>query len=349
MFMARDDGRAEVQHYVPRLLLRGFLRQPQAKEQVFVFDKHEDRSFPTNITNIAAERKFYDFDVDDNQIDVEGIFSELESNTKSAFEKLIEAESLAALDADQKSWLSVFLATQQLRTRHMREVIKALNEGIAQHIESRGFNPQETEGFEPIETEDDLTRASLVQLARSMGPHSTILSTKACFLAITSADRPFWISDHPVVMHNDREFGPYGNIGLAVPGIQIYLPLTSTLLLALWCTTNADMLCENVERAKRERKELSVMRVLGRDVDRDEIERQLDKWQAIVEDGEPYLEALNKGSAVEATAENVTFYNHLQVRWAHRFLISPTDDFALAKKMISDNSKYRRGLMPKLT
>ncbi len=234
-----------------------------------------------------------------------------------------------------------------MRTRHIREVIKALNEGVAQHIEKLGFDPQETEGFEPIETEDDLKRASLVQLAHSMGPHSTIMSTKACFLAITSADRPFWISDHPVVLHNDREFGPYGNIGLAVPGIQIYLPLTSTLLLALWCTTNADTLYENVERAKRERKELSVMRVLGRDVDRDEIERQLDKWQAIVEDGEPYLQALTKGSAVEATAENVTFYNHLQVRWAHRYLISPIDDFALAKKMISDNSVYRKGLLPK--
>ena len=346
--MARDDGRVEVQHYVPRLLLRGFLREPKAKKQVFVYDKHEDRSFSTNITNIAAERGFYDFEFDDIQVDVEGILSELENNTNSAFERVIETESLAALDDEQKSWLSVFLAIQQLRTRHFREVIKAFNEGTAEHIRNLGFNPLETEGFEPIETEDDLKRASLALLAHSMGPHSTLMSTKVCFLAKTSADRPFWISDHPVVMHNSREFGPYGNIGLAVPGIEIYLPLASTILLALWCPTNADMLCENVERAKSEQKALSVMRVLGRDVDRDEIDIQLDKWQAIVDDGEPLLEALTKGSAVEATAENVTFYNHLQVTWAHRFLISPTDDFALAKKMISDNSKYRRGLMPKL-
>ena len=89
------------------------------------------------------------------------------------------------------------------------------------------------------------------------------------------------------------------------------------------------------------------MRVLGRDVDRDEIERQIDKRQAIVDEGGPLLKALTKGSAVEATAENVTFYNHLQVKWAHRHLIGPIDDFALAKKMISDNPKYRKGLMPK--
>ncbi len=101
--MARDDGRTDVQHYVPRLLLRGFLREPRAKEQVFVYDKHEDRSFPTNIANIAAEREFYDLVDDNNQGLVEGILSELESNTKSAFEKLIEAESLAALDKQQQS------------------------------------------------------------------------------------------------------------------------------------------------------------------------------------------------------------------------------------------------------
>ncbi len=344
--MARVDGRAEIQHYVPRLLLRGFLRDPQEKEQICVFDKHKDRSFHTNIKNIAAEREFYNFDVDGMHGDVEGILSKLESNTKSAFEKLIEAESLATLDDVQKSWLSVFLATQQLRTRHFREVIKALNEGMAEHIRSQGFDPRETKGFELIETEDDLKRASLAQLALSIGPHSTLMAKKACFLATTSPDRPFWISDHPVVMHNYREFGPYGNIGLAVPGIQIYLPLTATLLLALWCTTNADTLYENVEHAKRERKELSVMRILGRNVDRDEIERQLDKWKAIVDYGEPLIEALTNGSAIQATAENVTFYNHLQVSWSHRYLISPNNDFALARKMIYDNPKYRGGLMP---
>jgi len=345
--VARGDGRAEIQHYVPKLLLRGFLKHPEKKEQVFVYDKHEDRSFHTSIGNIAAERKFYDFEVGDNQGDIESMLSELESNTKSSLEKLIEAKSLAALNPEQNSWLSVFLATQQLRTRHFREVIKALNDGAAEHIRSMGFDPHETKGFDLIETEDDLKQASLAQLALSMGPHSTLMSTKACFLATTTADRPFWISDHPVVMHNDQEFGPYGNIGLAVPGIQIYLPLTSTLLLALWCTTIADKHYENLERAKREHKNLSVMNVLGREVDRDEIKRQLDEWQAIVDIEDPLIEALSKGSSIKATAENVTFYNHLQVTWSHRYLISRNDDFALAKKMISDKSRYRGGLMPK--
>lgn len=346
--MAQDNGRAEVQHYVPRFLLRGFLRKPQKKKQVFVYDKHKDRSFPSNVGNIAAEKGFYSFETQDGQINMEGIFSKLESNTKSAVDKLIETTRLAALDDEQKSWLSVFFATQLLRTRHMMEVIRTLNEGAAEHIRKLGYDPQETEGFELLVTEDDFKQALLTQMVTAMGQSATLMAAKASFLTTTSVDRPFWISDHPVVMHNDREFGPYGNIGLAVPGIQIYLPLTSTLLLALWCTTNADKLLENVELAKRNKRELSVMRVLGRDVDTDEVDRQIEYYQTIIDEGEPLIEAMTKGSAIQATAENVTFYNSLQVTWSHRFLISPLDDFALAKRMISDNSKYRRGLVPKV-
>lgn len=344
--MARNDGRAEIQHYVPRLLLRGFLREPRDKEQVFVYDKHEGRSFPTNISNIAAEREFYEFDADAGQGRVEGLLSKLESNTKSAFERLIAAESLAALSGEQLAWLSIFLSTQQLRTKHFREVIKSLNEGVADHIRSQGFDPRETEGFDLIETENDLKEASLFQLALSMKPHSELMSSKTSFLAKTTPDKPFWISDHPVVMHNDREFGPYGNIGLAMPGIQIYLPLTSTLLLGLWCTSLADSLYENVENAKHEVKDLSVLRVLGRNPNTPEIEKQIQNRQTIIDEGEPLIQALTESSAVQATADNVTFYNHLQVQWSHRHLMSPIDDFTLAKRMISDNPRFREGLKP---
>lgn len=344
--MARADGKAEIQHYVPKLLLRGFLSAPQEKEQVFVYDKHEDRLFLTNIANITAERGFYEIDDPNEHGTIESIFSELESNTKPAYEKLVDSEDLAALDDIQKTWLSFFVAFQHLRTRHIREIIQLLNDKVREHIEKLGFDPHETEGFEPVQTKEDLTRASLIQLAQSVGMHSQLISKKACFLVTTSADRPFWISDHPVAMHNNRDLSPYGNIGLAVPGIEVYLPLTSTLLLAFWCPTNADKLAENVAQAKIARDELAALRVLNHNVSRDEVRSQLDKLQAIIDEGEPLLVALRKGSSIAATAENVTFYNHLQVRWAHRYLINSNDDFGLVKEMISDNPKYRTGLKP---
>lgn len=41
--------------------------------------------------------------------------------------------------------------------------------------------------------------------------------------------------DNPVVMKNSNDFGAYGNLGLAVRGIKIYLPLSSTLMLTMYC------------------------------------------------------------------------------------------------------------------
>lgn len=346
--MARENGRAEVQHYVPRFLLRGFLKNPQKKNQLFVFDKLKIESFASNVGNIAAERGFYSFDSDNGPINMESIFTDLEGNTVSAIDKIIETQSLAALDNNQKSWLSMFLAVQLLRTRHMKEVIKGLNEGMAEQIRKRGYDPKNTEGFKLLETEDDLKKALLAQMVAVMGEHATLMASKAAFLTTTFADRPFWISDHPVVMHNDRTFGPYGNIGLAVPGIQIYLPLTSKLLLALWCTSNADRVLENVDQAKHEKKELELTRVLGRDFDITVVDRKIEYYQTVIDDGEPLVEAMNKGSTVQATEENVDFYNHLQVKWSHRFLMSSRDDFALAKKMIADNPDFQTGFKPKV-
>lgn len=36
-------------------------------------------------------------------------------------------------------------------------------------------------------------------------------------------------------MHNNKQYGPYGNIGLAVPHIEIYYPLSRDVVLAYMC------------------------------------------------------------------------------------------------------------------
>lgn len=46
-----------------------------------------------------------------------------------------------------------------------------------------------------------------------------------------SSDDGFYISDNPIGFHNYNNFEPFGNLGFAVPGIEIYLPLSPTLTL----------------------------------------------------------------------------------------------------------------------
>ena len=197
--MTRKDDRPERQHYAPQFLLRGFLAEPREKEQLFVFDKHEDRSFKTNTANVATERDFYEVGMEHEGKSLETLLAEMEGNTKAAVDRLVETESLAALDLGQRSWLPVFLAVQQLRTRMMREVIQFLNDGAANHVRKMGFDPREAKGFRPIEDEVDLKAEAIAHMLGSLHKNSEVLQSKAAFLARTSPDRPFWISDHPVV------------------------------------------------------------------------------------------------------------------------------------------------------
>jgi hypothetical protein len=52
----RTDNKPEVQHYVPKFILRNFADD---KEQLHVFDKSTGRKFRPNLKNIAGERNFY--------------------------------------------------------------------------------------------------------------------------------------------------------------------------------------------------------------------------------------------------------------------------------------------------
>jgi len=52
---------AKNEHYVPQFILKNFT--VGNGKQIYVFDKHDEKSFKTNIRNIAAETGFYNFNI----------------------------------------------------------------------------------------------------------------------------------------------------------------------------------------------------------------------------------------------------------------------------------------------
>lgn len=343
--MARNDGVPENQHYVPKMLLRGFVSDPKEKEQVFVYDKHELHSFHTNIINIVSERNFYELGPDDDPGSIESLLSEMETKAEIAIATIVESEDLSKLVDGQSTWLLMFVAAQFLRTRHMREVFRTIADGALERAKSMGFDHEEGMA---LSHEDEIKRGTILGLLGNLEAYTNLLSDKVCFLMTTSTDRPFTISDHPVVMHNERDLSPYGNIGVGVPGIQIYLPLTSTILIALWCPTLADELLEATVVAGNSIEELEAARDTHKDIDKNEVDNLISKWQANLKKTDPLVDVMRTGSAVQASPENVAFLNHLQVKWSHRFVMSSKDDFSLANEMISDNVKFRGGFLPKI-
>ena len=292
---------------------------------------------------MAAERGFYDALIDGEvTVSLEPHLSRLESGTDGAFKKVIEARSITGLSLSDRGWIGVFVAAQLVRTKHFRETIKALGDFLAGQLNQS--EKAESAEIDLAMSEEEIRCFSIEFFAKSIRQFSDLMHHKIWALMETEKSDPFWIGDHPVAMHNDRDFGPYGNIGLAVPGIQIYLPLSPTLTLILWCPTLVQQIVDDLERAKNDRQRLSVFRALGAEPDLDGISKELDEYDRILACREEQIACIAAGQPFLCPPDNVMFLNSLQVRWSERFVMSKESDFSLAHRMIGDNEKYRQGM-----
>ncbi len=153
---------------------------------------------------------------------------------------------------------------------------------------------------------DDESRAFSVEnalgLARELVPH---IQNKALMLSVPYPGTAFLIGDSPVAMYNPLKSEHYGNLGVAVPGIEIHMPLSATVMLSCLDTRMAAFVAQ---------KSL------------------------------PLRRSLTTGARHALTVENMTHYNSLQVRWAERQLVSSTGDFDLVRRMIADNPEFRHGI-----
>src|SRR5713101_7743636 len=85
----------EQQHYVPQIFLKNFLAGK--KPFIWVYDKATDRIFQTNIRNVAAEKGFYDLEVDNAVLTVESELANLEAHTSNILKTLLREKTIHAL------------------------------------------------------------------------------------------------------------------------------------------------------------------------------------------------------------------------------------------------------------
>ena len=118
------------------------------------------------------------------------------------------------------------------------------------------------------------------------------------------------------------------NLGLAVLGIEIYLPITSTLSLVFYCRSHEEVIRNGVEICRAN---------VARDQDRTIPHfGELLKW----------TRAFRNGTPLDLAPENVLNQNSLQVRQAERYVYSSIADFSLVKSMIANQPAHQRGPRP---
>lgn len=317
---------AKIQHYVPKFLLRNF--GLGKKDHVWVYDKHTGRSFQTNAKNVASENRFYDFEIDGKAYSLESGLSGIESNTKPIIERIIREDSVSALGARERSTLASFVAIQFIRTKAFRMQWAELPRILQRKVESMGStvapgSQAEILIQEPTENQIKIdTTRMILDAPKTYGPH---FLDKAWFLARTTNSHPFMISDNPVSLQNHIDMSPYGNLGLAVRGIEIYLPLSSTRALVMWCPSLAIKILEAAETVRRLPE--SVLAAHAKD-----------PGGILAMDS-----AIRTGSTLMYDPRHVMNFNSLQVGRSERYLFSAQNDFSLADRMIADHPHLRAG------
>ncbi len=317
---------AKIQHYVPKFLLRNF--GFDKNNQVWVYDKQAGRSFPTHVKNVASENKFYDFEIEGETFSLESGLSGIESKAKPVIEKILQHETAANLDQQERETLASFLAIQLVRTKSFRMQCMGLPQILRKKVESMGSAIAPGSQAEaliqepsPNQVKLDATRM-ILDAPTSFGPQ---FLNKFWFLVETDDAQPFLISDNPISLQNHIDMAPYGNLGLGVRGIEIYLPLSSNRALTMWCPSLAQQFADAAETLKRLPKQLIAAKI-----------KNPTRMLAIAE-------SLRNGSMLKYEPQNVMNFNSLQIVRSERYIFSSNGDFSLAERMISDHPEIKFG------
>lgn len=334
---------AQNQHYIPKFILRQFLADA-AKERMYVYDKHEDRVFATSIKNIMAERRFNEFAYDNYIASFEPVACGAEDQALPAYREVL-AERRLSDSPQQKGALAVFLAFQLLRTKAQRDQWQAMEEELVNVVEGAGGRVQDMKGWEDWEpsTEDGLKRDHLTSIQGFLGQFAQIIARKDFLLMEAAPGTSFCLGDSPVVRSNSRDFGPYGNLGLTVEGIEIYMPLSANLLLCAWCPSLLGEVGSNLESARHHCQTQALRQVAIGRLDAAGKKRTLDEFAMRTQSSQELLTRAAEGRPVSSTPDNMDYYNSLQTSCAYRHLISRDGDFELARRINRKHPHLRRG------
>lgn len=316
------------QHTVPRFLLEHFAAPGKGKHpKLYAFDKHNERSFVSNTVNATVRNTFYNLDDHPERLSLEPLLGIYETEAAPVIAGLLQHRNICRLTPDDRYKLAVFVAVQRARTYGEQQRITGLISAIADRVAATGATPDEITEAPGLSPEREGRNVFLQQLAQHAA-YVDLLLDKDWYLFETTPAHPFYVSDSPVILHNDRDTGPYGNLGLGVAGIQLYLPLSSTVLLGMLCPS----IREQQIRLKRD------------------IQRRMAFAPLSLPPGfNPSRRIARAGAFIDFKTmacgpEQVMRQNSLQVRFSEQYVFCEKDDFALVRKMIADNPGFKTGM-----
>jgi len=318
------------QHTVPRFLLDNFSFDNGGKaNNLHTFDKLSQRSYQQSVYDATTRNTFYNIEDHPDKHSLEPILGEIETEASAVIRKIIEEESLDSLSREDKVKLAIFVVIQKSRTFHGLQSIKEVINGLSEKLLAMGATAEQLPDLIGSQGDSELKNFFLETLLKHVS-HAEQILNKSWLLYRNNTETPYFISDNPVTLHNDIDMGFYGNLGLAVEGIQIHLPISDKLTVAFVCPTHE-------ENALLARKQLQFI------VDNDPSKLIHVKSPKMICD---YANAYTKGTPLDSSEENIKFLNSLQVIFSEQYVYCGEKNFELINDMLKDDDNLKSGIRP---
>jgi Protein of unknown function (DUF4238) len=332
----REKKLPRFNHYVPKFILDNFADSGMLS----ILDKHTLKQFKLPPYRAMGEKDFTNVRFGDKILSFENKFTSIEDRAAPIIAQIVERRSLAFLDPMDEAILHTFVVVQLLRSKRRRLDQAAVNAEIRKRWPEADLNPlkenmadNEFEKFSTL----DMTFSKLGELASA-------LISKHSYLMIKSCPGELYISDNPMVMHNSGQYGPYGNIGLAVPRIEIYYPLSHEIVLAYMCPLTMKETEEAHRTSDAEVNSLFSKKFMSpkglSPADKLEIERH----RAEIQRAKNHYAMIKNDRLVPISSENLLFLNSLQVLSSFRYLACHKRDFAFAVRALSERPHWKEGV-----
>ncbi|NJC06435.1 hypothetical protein GGQ97_002228 [Sphingomonas kaistensis] len=334
--MAASKQAAQNQHYVPKFILRNFLID-ERKEKVAVFSKRTGEIITPSIKGIMAERRFHDFVVDDRyRASFEDAISRIEDTVLPTYRRVVAEERLTH-DPEEKATLAFLMAFQLVRTRSQRDQFRQMEKLLSSKLERLGGKLEDLEGWEPL-TDDLLTLQHMKLVQDSIVEFTREIASKDLLLQKAPPERALYLSDNPVTLHNGQPADSlFGNIGLAVKGIEIYMPLSPSLTLCAWCPSLLGKMRSDLSKSRNEAAAQALAAVQCGRLSTSAMKQTMDKLNEVLFPVISMIEAADKGLPQPLASANVDYLNSLQLRAAREFVICQRQDFDLARRFMAEN------------
>jgi hypothetical protein len=192
-------------HSVPEFILNYFARGGK----ICVFDKHSLKEFKLPPKRAMGERDYNNVYVDDAVVSFENKFTHIENLAAPIISEIVRTKSLAHLDPMELATLHIFTILQLTRSKSRRMDQDAVAKEVRRRWPDVEINP-----FPDRIDDFELTKLSALRVTfENLEALSRPLVLKHPFLMVRDCRDDVYISDNPVVMHNPKTFGPYGNAG----------------------------------------------------------------------------------------------------------------------------------------